>query len=149
MCSPFLASNPHSRLVPFPCQQKPAYVRVCPGRLAAKDRLATSFRPGRFIRSSFIGEASRKAIAFLMKRDRLSWHFLWRVALSFSFFLPGNVSKLPGGGAPVQGACEQKPHAENQRRNREAACVLVAQERCLTSAACLWTYCDARKIKPI
>ena len=87
------------------------------------------------LRSSFIGEASRKAIAFLMKRGRLSWHFLWRVVLSFSFFLPGNVSKLPGGGAPIQGAREQKPHAENQRRNREAACVLMAQERCLTSAA--------------
>ena len=28
------------------------------------------------------------------------------------------------------------------------SCILKAQERCLTLAACLWTLCDARKIKP-
>lgn len=148
VCSPFLTSNPHSRLVIF-LVNKSQLMSGCAQDLLQL-RIDLPLSSGQEdLRSGFIGETSRKAIAFLMKRDRLSWHFLWRVVLSFSFFLPGKVSKLPGGGAPIQGACEQKPHAENQRRNREAACVLMAQERCLTSAACLWTYCDARNIKPI
>lgn len=48
--------------------------------------------------SSLIGEASRKVIAFLLKKGQIELAFPFIIVLSLSLFLSGNVSRLPSDG---------------------------------------------------
>lgn len=93
----FLPSNTRYQLVPFSSTTKVGLCQsVWPGSPATKDSPPHS-GPEDFS-SRVIGEASRKAVAFLMKRGRSNWNFLLRAVLSIFFFLPGSVSQLPSSG---------------------------------------------------
>ena len=136
----------------FPGQAGPfssaTKVSVCLG-MPKSLRTGEPLRSGQEeFRSRLTGEASRKVIAFLMKRDAWSWHFLWRVLLSYSCFLPGNVSKFSGGGASIRGACGPELPAEDQRREWEVP-ASWGHRRGVWPWLPVLTLCDARRINPI
>ena len=97
------------------------------------------------LRSRLTGEASRKVVD---EKGHMELTFPLECS-PFLFFPPAwKCEQILCRWCIHLGSMWTKPACWESEEEVGVSCVLKAQERCLTLAACLWTLCDARKIKP-